>query len=285
MDFFEIFLLTPGQVIDLINSNIFFVYAVPIFLALESGITYFYLKKIKTYPSIAKKKNTVMTFWAYVILKMFLFSPGYLYAYFAVQTDRPWGSAGWYMIVYYLYSMRVCFAFVAYLVNKHTSKLSEKRWQDGDNVSDGYMLERAILYDVSGKIQAMYDTISPTRGRSAGDISWYLVLANLVLLSGIIYLLSGGFDNYLVADKTADHHGLGHAMDSVGQWVRYQWAGLMALLAVPGSVYILRKHRRADLARLSSTSREAAPPTTAPQSPAAPPAPEQAAADHTPPRA
>lgn len=47
MDFFEIFLLTPGQFIDLIISNLFYTYAVPIFLTLESGITYIYLKKLK----------------------------------------------------------------------------------------------------------------------------------------------------------------------------------------------------------------------------------------------
>lgn len=277
MDFLEIFLLPPGQVIDLIISNIFYIYAVPIFLILESGITYIYLKKIKTYPSIAIKKNTVMTFWAYMILKMFVFGPKYLFAYFNVQTDRSWDSAGWYMIAYYLYSMRVCFAFVVYLAKKLTSIFSEKKRQDGEKFADGYMLERAILYDVSGKIQAMYDMISPTRGRSAGDISWYLVLANLVLVSGIIYLLSGSFDNYHGANKAADHQELSHAIDKVAPWVRYQWAGLLALLAVPGSVFILRKNRKADLERLSSTNREAAPQTTAPQTPAAPPAPEQPA--------
>ncbi|MCB2193303.1 MAG: hypothetical protein KQI62_17150 [Deltaproteobacteria bacterium] len=259
MDFFKIFFLTPGQFVDLINSNIFYIYAVPICLILESGITYIYLKKIKTYPSIAIKKNTVMTFWAYMIIKMFLFSPVYFFTYIAAQTDRPWGSAGWYMIVYYLYSMRVCFAFVVYLAKKLTSIFSGKKRQEGDNTSDGDMLERAILYDVSGKIQAMYDTISPTRGGSGGDISWYLVLANLVLVSGIIYLLSGSFDS--------------HTLDKVEPWVRYQWAGLLALLAVPGSVFILRKHRKADLERFSSTNRKAAPQTTAPQTPAAPPAP------------
>lgn len=284
MDFFELFFLTPGQLIYLINSNIFYVYAVPIFLALESGITYFYLKKIKSYKSIAKKKNTVMTFWAYMILKMFLFSPGDLFAYFAAQTDRSWDSAGWYMIVYYLYSMRVCFAFVAYLVNKHTSIFSEKKRQDGEKASDGDMLERAILYDVSGKIQAIYDNISPTRGRSAGDISGYLALINLVLVTGIIYLLSGGFDNYHGANKTADHHELSHTIDKVEPWVRYQWAGLLALLAVPGSVFILRQHRKADLERLIPFNQEAAPETTEPQSPSTPPAP-QPAADQKPPRA
>lgn len=263
MEFFEIFLLPPGQVIDLVNSNIFYVYAVPIFLALESGITYLYLKKIKTYPSIAIKKNTVMTFWAYMIIKMFLFSPVYFFTYIAAQTDRPWGSAGWYMIVYYLYSMRVCFAFVVYLAKKLAFIFSEKKKQYGEKSADGYMLERAILYDVSGKILAMYNTISPTRGGSAGDISWYLVLANLVLVCGIIYLLSGSFDN--------------HTLDKVESWVRYQWAGLLALLAVPGSVFILRKNRKADLQRLSYTNREAAPQTTASQTPAAPPAPEQSA--------
>jgi len=277
MDFFELLLLPPGQVVELINSNIFYVYAVPIFLALESGITYIYLKKIKTYPSIAIKKNTVTTFWAYMIIKMFLFSPGYLFTYFAVQTDRLWGSAGWYMIVYYLYSMRVCFAFVAYLAKKLTSIFSEKKRQYGENSSDGDMLERAILYDVSEKIQAIYDRISPTRGRSAGDISWYLVLVNLVLVAGIIYLLSGGFDNHYGANKAADHHELGHTIDRVAPWVRYQWAGLLALLAVPGSVFILRQHRKADLERLSSTNREAAPQTTAPQSPPGQPAPQQPA--------
>lgn len=212
-----------------------------------------------------------------MILKMFVFGPKYLFAYFNVQTDRPWGSAGWYMIVYYLYSARVCFAFVACLVNKHTSIFSEKKRQDGYNASDGDVLERAILYDVSGKIQAMYDKRSPTRGRSAGDISWYLVLINLVLVTGIFYLLSGGFDNYLGANKTADYHELGHTIDKVAPWVRCQWAGLLALLAVPGSVSILRKHRKADLERLSPTNREAAPQTTDPQAsaaPAAPPAPE-----------
>jgi len=282
MDFFELFLLPPGQIIDLINSNIFYVYAVPTFLALESGITYLYLKKIKTYPSIAIKKNTVMTFWAYMIIKMFLFSPVYFFTYIAAQTDRPWGSAGWYMIVYYLYSMRVCFAFVVYLAKKLTSIFSEKKRQDGEKSADGYMLERAILYDVSGKIQAMYDMISPTRGRSAGDISWYLVLVNLVLVSGIIYLLSGGLDNHPGANKAADHQELSHAIDKVAPWVRYQWAGLLALLAVPGSVFILRKNRKADLERLSSTNREAAPQTTEPRALAAPQSPADQPTDSKP---
>lgn len=69
MELFDWVFTTPVQVLNLINSSWFLLYALPIFLPLESGITYFYLKKIKTYKSIAEKKNVLTTHWAYLVIK------------------------------------------------------------------------------------------------------------------------------------------------------------------------------------------------------------------------
>lgn len=284
MDFFELFLLTPGQLIDLINSNLFYVYAVPIFLALESGITYLYLKKIKTYKSIAGKKNMVMTFWAYMIIKMFFVVPGYPTACLAVEMGHPWDISAKFMIIYYLYSLGVCIAFAAYLVDKYLPSRSVKKYQDGRETSSGDILENAILYDVSEKIQKFNDDMPPCAGRTMRSMAISYILLSVVIIGGIIFFICGGFDKYFGINKTGNYHELGETIDSVSSLIHYVLIGLIASPFVIAAAIALHRRHKAMAEDPFCTGR--GDPSAAPGSHSSPDDPSpQPTADQTPPRA
>ena len=284
MDFLELFFLTPGQLIDLINSDLFYIYAVPIFLTLESGITYLYLKKIKAYKSIAEKKNTVMTFWAYMIIKMFFVIPGYPTAYLAVAMGHPWDIAANFMIIYYLYSLGVCIVFAAYLVNKYLPYRSGKKHQDGQETSSEDILEKAILYDVSEKIQKFNDDLPPCAGRTMGGMVISVILLNVMIIGGIIFFICGGFEKYFGINKTGNYHELGETIDSVSAWIHYVLIGLIVSPFVIAAAIELHRRHKAMAEDPFCTGRGDPPAASESHSPAAPPAP-QPAADQKPPRA
>lgn len=244
MGFFEIFLLSPGQILDLINSSLFLIYAVPIFLPLESAITYFYLKKLKTYKSVAKRKNILITFWAYFSIKIFLALTFYHSAWLDVEMQKQLNITAGFMVFYYLYSMGVCAAFTAYLVDKYLPAWFGKRQPGRPEPPPENYFEGQVVVDLGDSVERATAEVPACARRTLGGTVLSIILLNVVVIATIIFLISGGLDKYFGINKTADYNDLVKIIDTIFDGIGYVIIGIIIAPAVVTATIILYRNHK-----------------------------------------
>jgi hypothetical protein len=244
MGFFEILLLSPGQILDLINSSLFLIYAVPILLPLESAITYFYLKKLKTYKSVAERKNILTTFWAYFSIKLFLALLFYYGAWLDIEMQNQLNIVSGYMIFYYLYSMGVCAAFTAYLVDQYLPAWFGKRQPDQPKLPPENYFKGKVVVDLGDSVERATADVPDCAGRTLGGTVLSIVLLNVVVIATVIFLISGGLDKYFGINKTADYNDLAKIIDTIFDGIWYVIIGIIIAPAVVAAAIILYRNHK-----------------------------------------
>lgn len=173
----------------------------------------------------------------------------------------PYRDMGWFMIFYYLYSLGVCAAFVAYLYNRYFPGSFEKMILNKPDISPESHLASAVIADPSDSFQSRLDQAPDCAGRSMGGMILSIIMLNALLIAGVIFLVCGGLDDYFGVNRTAGYHELGKELDKIDVVLRelknVYVAVLIGFVVVTTAVVLYRERRSA-----------ASPPEPGPDAPA-----------------
>ena len=251
------------QLVGTLFSEDFFLRFGLVLFVLDNLILFAYVYRIQSYETLEEAKKVKAFYW-----KQLAWKSGYLlFMLWIILSDGPWCfyKMPYWAALYYVYALLVITIFIMYLVRNLV-------WYLWPNSMPKSVMPPADSPKVDSQKQAKGragDVLGLLKERGVWRLLPFAITISLVNV-GIIFLVSGGLDKYFGVNKTADYHDLGKIMDAAFSVFWLLIVGTFVILVLYGAVTVMFGRHSALADEPSPTNQDAAP-----QTPAAPPAPNQ----------